>query len=240
MYDFSFTITYDPGADAYMDTFIESDSLRSEAVYACLDPTQLWSLEFLTGDPGELEAVDAHFEDGPPDRESVSGRPCAATRTVSRLAGERRRRVTYAHLSDIDYCDAVPLLATQFFETGVVFKQVRSGATAQWRVLAQDDEKVGLLYDSVSARLADGLSFSFDHLTEIDRWRGDLLAPGGLRAEQRQTLVTAVEHGYFETPREVTLDELADALDVPRSTVSYRLRRATAELAKAFVDEGVP
>jgi predicted DNA binding protein len=117
---------------------------------------------------------------------------------------------------------------------------VRSGATAQWRVLAQDDEKVGLLYDSVSARLADGLSFSFDHLTEIDRWRGDLLAPGGLRAEQRQTLVTAVEHGYFETPREVTLDELADALDVPRSTVSYRLRRATAELAKAFVDEGGP
>jgi len=87
MYDFSFTITYDPGADAYMDTFIECDSLRSETVYACLDPTQMWSLEFLTGDPGELEAVDAHFDGDTPDRESVSGRSCAATRTVSRLAG---------------------------------------------------------------------------------------------------------------------------------------------------------
>jgi predicted DNA binding protein len=33
----------------------------------------------------------------------------------------------------------------------------------------------------------------------------------------------------------VTLDELAGHLDVPRSTVSYRLRRATAELANDFV-----
>jgi predicted DNA binding protein len=49
-------------------------------------------------------------------------------------------------------------------------------------------------------------------------------------------LEAAVDRGYFETPREVTLDELAADLDLPGSTVSYRLRRATAELAKSFVE----
>jgi len=50
----------------------------------------------------------------------------------------------------------------------------------------------------------------------------------------------AVEHGYYESPREVDVGELADHLDVPRSTLTYRLRRAEERLAKAHVvDERV-
>ncbi|ELY85169.1 bacterio-opsin activator HTH domain-containing protein [Natrialba taiwanensis DSM 12281] len=47
----------------------------------------------------------------------------------------------------------------------------------------------------------------------------------------------AVEYGYYETPRQIDLSELADRLDVPRSTLSYRLRRAEATLASTFVGE---
>jgi predicted DNA binding protein len=104
-------------------------------------------------------------------------------------------------------------------------------------VLVQDDSKIGLLYDTLSARLGEGRSFSFEHLTEVDRWESELLSRPDVRAEQRETLLLAVERGYFETPREATLDELAAELDEPRSTVSYRLRRATAELAKQFADQ---
>ncbi|ELZ08665.1 helix-turn-helix domain-containing protein, partial [Natrialba aegyptia] len=43
--------------------------------------------------------------------------------------------------------------------------------------------------------------------------------------------------GYYETPRQIDLSELADRLDVPRSTLSYRLRRAEATLASTFVGE---
>jgi predicted DNA binding protein len=236
MYDFTFEITYDTGADEYVDLFIDRESLRSEAIYSCLDPTELWMLESVTGDPNDLEAIDELLLNESVDRESITARDCNATRTTSLLTEEQRRRVAYTYLSDIDYYESIPLIAAKYIEGGVLFKQSRMGDTVQWRVLAQDDSKIGLLYDTLSAKLGDGLSFSFEHLTEVDHWESSLLSPMDMRAEQREILKIAVERGYFETPREVTLDELAEELDLPRSTVSYRLRRATAELAKRFTD----
>jgi len=237
MYDFSFEITYDPGSDEYVDLFIDRESLRSEAIYSCLDPDELWTLESVTGDPDALSAVDELLFDESLDRESISGRECGSTRTTSLLTDEHRRRVAYTYVSDVDFCDAVPLLVAKYVDGGVLFEQTRTDDTVQWRVLLQDDSKIGYLYDTLSAKLGDGLSFSFEHLTEVDNWESGLLPRTDIRAEQREILTVAVERGYFETPRQVTLDELADELDVPRSTVSYRLRRATAELAKRFTTQ---
>jgi hypothetical protein len=236
MHEFAFTITYDDDVDEYAQAFIENESLQSEAVYACLDPSQLWVLETVTGDAQEVSTVSDLVLDESLDRESVSGRPCEATRRTSRLASDPRRLVTYTYVTDVTYCDAVPFIAAKYVTDGVFFRQTRTGATAHWEVFVQNDDKIGLLYDTLSARLGDGLHFSFDHVTEVAEWDSQLLSPDGVRAEQRDVLVVAVERGYFETPREVTLDELAAELDLPRSTVSYRLRRATAELAKAFVE----
>ena len=237
MYDFTFEITYDAGADEYVDLFIDRESLRSEAIYSCLDPAELWTLESVTGDPEDLAAVDELLLDESVDRESISGRECNSTRTTSLLTEEQRRRVAYTYVSEVDYCESVPLIAAKYIDGGVLFEQTRTGDTVRWRVLVQDDSKIGLLYDTLSAKLGAGLSFSFEHLTEVTNWESGLLSRADIRAEQREILKIAVDRGYFETPREVTLDELADELELPRSTVSYRLRRATAELAKRFADQ---
>lgn len=53
---------------------------------------------------------------------------------------------------------------------------------------------------------------------------------GQLTETQRETLVTAHRHGYFEKPREVTQSELADEFSVSRRSVSERLRRAMSNL----------
>ncbi len=58
---------------------------------------------------------------------------------------------------------------------------------------------------------------------------------GALSPEQEAALRAAVEHGYYESPREVDVGELAEHLDVPRSTLTYRLRRAEEQLAKQYV-----
>ncbi|OTF00623.1 helix-turn-helix domain-containing protein [Halorubrum sp. SD612] len=237
MYDFTFEITYDAGADEYVDAFIDRDSLRSEAIHSCLDPSELWTLESVTGDPTDLAAVDELLLDESVDRESISARTCNAVRTTSLLTEEQRRRVAYTHVSDVDYCQSVPTIAAKYVDGGALFEQTRTDDTVRWRVLVQDDSKIGLLYDTLSAKLGEGLSFSFEHLTEVDHWESGLLSRADIRAEQREVLNVAVERGYFETPREVTLDEIADELGVPRSTASYRLRRATAELAKRFADQ---
>jgi DNA-binding transcriptional ArsR family regulator len=48
----------------------------------------------------------------------------------------------------------------------------------------------------------------------------------GVTERQREVVMAAVEAGYFELPRETTLDELASELGVSDQTVSEHLRRA--------------
>ncbi|WP_425494332.1 helix-turn-helix domain-containing protein [Natronoglomus mannanivorans] len=54
----------------------------------------------------------------------------------------------------------------------------------------------------------------------------------GLTSKQQEALVTAWEAGYFDTPREVTLDDIASTLDITRQSLSQRLRRAHHALVR--------
>ncbi|MXV61007.1 bacterio-opsin activator [Natronorubrum sp. JWXQ-INN-674] len=54
-----------------------------------------------------------------------------------------------------------------------------------------------------------------------------------LTATQRETIRTAWELGYYEIPREATLQDLAERLDASVSTVSDLLRRGQASLVAA-------
>lgn len=55
---------------------------------------------------------------------------------------------------------------------------------------------------------------------------------GPLTDVQRETLYVALDAGYFEVPRKVTLTELADDLGVSDNAVSQRLRRAISTLVR--------
>ncbi|MFB6185100.1 MAG: helix-turn-helix domain-containing protein [Haloarculaceae archaeon] len=52
----------------------------------------------------------------------------------------------------------------------------------------------------------------------------------GLTPEQREVLLLALDEGYFSVPREVTLVELAEMLDISDSAVSQRLRRGLTKV----------
>lgn len=54
----------------------------------------------------------------------------------------------------------------------------------------------------------------------------------GLTPTQRDTLVTAMEAGYYDVPRGVTHEELADRLGVSQQAVSNRLHRAHGNLVR--------
>jgi predicted DNA binding protein len=51
-----------------------------------------------------------------------------------------------------------------------------------------------------------------------------------LSPEQREALTLALRSGYFETPSEASLDELADELDISRQALSSRIRRANEKV----------
>lgn len=58
-----------------------------------------------------------------------------------------------------------------------------------------------------------------------------------LTPKQLRLIQTAVADGYYDTPRECTLTELADEADIAKSTCSETLHRAEEKVVKEFVDE---
>lgn len=74
-----------------------------------------------------------------------------------------------------------------------------------------------------------GVTYSLDRLYE------SVEAAAPLTEKQRETLLAALEHGYYDTPRTATLSELADELEMANSTLSELLHRAEESVIKAFV-----
>jgi predicted DNA binding protein len=234
--EYVFQIDAEPGADDYVDAFRAERSLHAEALYVPLDETRLWRLERVEGDPAALSVLQPVLLDEETDRESVGERRCDADRTHSLLTDRARQRVVFTHFDGVEQCDTVPSLAARYTSGGLFLRHTQRGATAEWRVFLQDDQKVGLLYDTLTGRLADDRTFSFERFCEVESFQPGLLGTEDLPTEQYETLALAADRGYFETPREVTVGELAEELDEPRSTVSYRLRRAVAAVVKRFLD----
>lgn len=78
---------------------------------------------------------------------------------------------------------------------------------------------------------AFGLSYTLDRVYDA------VETPDLLTDQQRRLLVTAVEEGYYDTPRECTLTELAEAVDLAKSTASVTLHRAEERVIKEFAVE---
>lgn len=57
-----------------------------------------------------------------------------------------------------------------------------------------------------------------------------------LTDRQRRVLVTAIERGYYNTPRTCTLTDLAEELDIAKSTASEILHRAEGDVLKRVMD----
>ncbi len=56
-----------------------------------------------------------------------------------------------------------------------------------------------------------------------------------LTDRQQEYLDAALREGYFDVPRECTLDELASALEADKSTVSRTLRRGQAQILQWYL-----
>lgn len=58
---------------------------------------------------------------------------------------------------------------------------------------------------------------------------------GSIPPRQRELLTLALQEGYFDIPRETTLEELAAKMDITKTTASNHLRKAERSLMKFLV-----
>ena len=235
MREFTFDIVYDRGADPVMDVFIEHPTLVAEALHGCVATDRFWRIERLTGPTAALDAVERLRLDEAVRTVSVTETDCSATRYHDVLDRSDDERVIYSHVENVTDGESVQTLAGRYLPHGSLYCTTRRENRHRWRVFMKSDEKVGLLYDALGANLREGLSFRMGHLRDAEGWGHDSLGSVALPPDQRTAMRAALDHGYYRTPREITLDDLAAELDVPRSTLSYRLRRAEERLVSGYL-----
>ncbi|WP_265111454.1 helix-turn-helix domain-containing protein [Halosolutus halophilus] len=105
-------------------------------------------------------------------------------------------------------------------EDGTVLSASASNGTWLLSIRFTDREGVSSLYDRlVDQDVTPTIVRLFD-MTEESH------SQCGLTSRQYETLVAAIDHGYFEIPREVSMQELSEELDISHQALSERLRRA--------------
>lgn len=234
MREFVFDLVYQDTVSPLEQLFGNTTGVRSTSVGGSIDTDEFWRLERFTGDVDELDgAVEAQF-DGFLTVEGITPEPCDGTLHVEVLKRTRSETEVYYHLQDLAACESVGTLAVEYIGLDALFELERTGNRETWTVMMESEDGVGLFYDAVQVSLRPGVRFEFGHIGQASERRTALFARKNLPPEQREALVTAVKEGYYEKPRQITLEELSDQLGCPRSTLSYRLRSAESKLAKAF------
>jgi predicted DNA binding protein len=105
------------------------------------------------------------------------------------------------------------------------------GKEDRWdlRVLFPDRDALSRTYECYED---SGLSVTLRRVYDHDDARAKQYS---LTDEQQEALTTGFENGFFEIPRSITQNELADELDISHQALSERLRRAYGNM----VHEGV-
>jgi len=88
------------------------------------------------------------------------------------------------------------------------------------------------LHDIWQRARDDGFDFEVLEFREQSREDPKYTGPNALTEAQREALVMAFERGYFEEPRETSLEEMAAEFDVSASAVGARLRRGMKSLVR--------
>jgi len=128
----------------------------------------------------------------------------------------------------VQYDTSAPFLLHPAHNSGVPLATPfeLSDGVANWELTASSGR-----LSKLATQLEDfGISFTIDSL-QHDVDQEQLLTDA-----QRETVECAIEMGYYDTPRECSLTEVAEAVDRAKSTVSETIHRAEGKVMKQFVE----
>jgi len=127
----------------------------------------------------------------------------------------------------VQFETTMPLLLLPIQSSGVPLEMPFDivDGEATWEITAPSD-RISALGDQLRAF---GIQFSVAAITQ--EFEPERL----LTDRQRRVVAAAVERGYYETPRRCSLTELAEALDIAKSTCSEILHRAEGAIITRFV-----
>jgi predicted DNA binding protein len=117
-------------------------------------------------------------------------------------------------------------LVAAFEQSDAVILEARGSDTWKFRLRFTDNDTLSAFY-SIVRDLALPIQIDRVHSLSEPFGRGEQF---DLSVEQREALSLAHQRGYFASPSEVHLDELASELGISRQAISKRIRRGNEKI----------
>ncbi|WP_435154442.1 helix-turn-helix domain-containing protein [Haladaptatus sp. DFWS20] len=127
--------------------------------------------------------------------------------------------------------DAIPLLTED--ETTVLAARA---ANSKWRFRIQSDDRNAL---STTYEFCQDAGFSVE-IQNVHERTTLLKESHRLTTQQYETLRSAIDRGYYDIPRKVTTEDLADELGISHQAISERLRRGHRSLVESGLSSPNP
>ena len=230
-------LDYEPGRNSVADTLAGHPDARVRSLSLHATETSLWRVDHASGPADALAAIEDAFLTADYYADCLATEDCGAESRTQVLEHDADALVLYSYWERTPTCSSVPHLALEHLGEGALFETRHEGRRYTWRILHSGEGDVRAFFDGLDRAVGDCAEMEIRRLTEASP-SSATASDDGLPPEQEAALRAAVEHGYYETPRAVDAGELADRLDVPRSTLTYRLRQAEAHMAKQRVGAG--
>lgn len=166
-----------------------------------------------------------------PDFEAVEA-TLAADHTVAAFGSivEAEKRRTY----QIEYSDDAVLISPLVNDVGGLVRNTESRSDG-WELKLELEDHKSLYRLHERARERD---IRLDVLDVLQSEGGPDRSAFGLTEPQTEALVAAYVHGFYDEPRETSLEGLAESLGVSSTAVSGRLRRGSARIVEEIlIDE---
>ena len=239
MRELVFALAYKPGCNRVADALADHPDARVRSLSLHATAERLWRVDHATGTPDALDAIEDAVFTCDYYADCLATEDCGATQTTRVLDRTDDTLVLYADWKRTSSCTSVPHIARDHLGDAVLFETRHEGRHYTWRLIHSGDGDVPSFFDALEVAVGECAQMEMLRTADTGTAAGGRDGTSsGLPAAQEAALQAAVEHGYYESPREVDVGELAEHLDVPRSTLTYRLRRAEEQLAKQHVDGG--
>lgn len=138
-------------------------------------------------------------------------------------------RIGTKGLYRIEWSDSPTELVPGIATTGGSILEGRGNSNWLFRIRFSNHDELSAFH---TYTLEEGIPIEIERTYPLsDQQQSD--GPYGLTEEQERALQLAVERGYFATPSDVSLAELADELDITRQALSNRIRRANEKVLQA-------
>lgn len=238
MRELVFALEYEPGTNRVGDALAAHPGASIRSLSLHVTEERLWRVDHASGSTEALSAIEDAFLATDYYADCLATEDCGATRSTEVLDRTDGTLVLYSYWERSPVCTSVPHIARDHLGDGLLFDTRNEGRHYTWRIIHSGEGDAAAFFEALEATVGEGVGMEMLRTATADGPTGAADAdPSSLSPDQEAALRAAVEHGYYETPRAVDVGDLAEHLDVPRSTLTYRLRRAEATLANRHVAE---